>query len=274
MIYMLTKEEITRYSKQLLLPGIGMKGQEKLKDAKVLVIGAGGLGCPVLQYLAAAGVGSIGIVDFDSIDITNLHRQVLYADDDIGKEKAIIATSKIAALNPFIKLETFNVELEYSNARKIISGYDIIVDCTDNFETRYIINDVCVLSDKPFVYGGIHKFEGQLSVFNYSSIDGKPGPTYRCLFPENKDDEVADNCSVSGVIGVLPGMIGTMQANEVIKMITGIGNVCSGKLLIFNSLNNIFTEIKVKRNEAVWGSMLKSMIAHKTKFTIPDTFHP
>lgn len=251
---MLSKEEISRYSKQILLPEIGIKGQEKLKEAKVLVIGAGGLGCPVLQYLGAAGVGTIGIVDFDIVDITNLHRQVLYNVDEIGKSKAIIASEKILSSNPNIKTDIFNLKFESSNAQEIISFYDIIVDCTDNFETRYLINDTCIILGKPFVYGGIHKFEGQLSVFNYPIKDGSIGPSYRDVFPQGSNDESEINCSITGVIGVLPGIIGTMQANEVIKMITGIGEVCSGKLIIYNCLNNTFHEIIIKRKEYVIGN--------------------
>ncbi len=244
---MISKEEIIRYSKQLLLPDFGKHGQEQLKNAKVLVVGAGGLGCPVLQYLGAAGVGTIGIIDYDMVDITNLHRQVLYADDDIGKLKSLIASEKIKANNPFIKTIIYNLSLDATNAQKIISEYGIVVDCSDNFETRYLINDACVRLNKPFVYGGIHKFEGQLSVFNHQMKDGTLSPTYRCVFPEGQEQEMEINCSISGVIGILPGIIGTMQANEVIKMITGIGEVCAGKLIIYNSLYNTIVEMKIKR---------------------------
>jgi adenylyltransferase/sulfurtransferase len=257
---MLTKEEIKRYSKQILLPGIGMKGQELLKNARVLVVGAGGLGCPALQYLAAAGVGSIGVVDFDVVDETNLQRQVLFTMDDIGRPKAIIAAERISKLNPFIQLETVNRKLETDNAAELISRYDIIVDCSDNFETRYLINDACVLLDKPFVYGGIYKFEGQLAVFNF-----KLGPTYRCAFPEMHPEETLSNCSITGVIGTLPGAIGTMQANEVIKMITNVGEVCSGKILHLNALTNAIAEIKIERNEAAWGIVPKTIEEFKSK---------
>ena len=256
---MLTKEEITRYSKQLLLPEIGKAGQEKLKNARVLVVGAGGLGCPVLQYLAAAGTGTIGIVDFDLVDETNLQRQVLYSVDDIGKSKVDAAAKNISRLNSYIELKTINNKLQTQNAINLISGYDIIVDCTDNFESRYLINDACVLLDKPFVYGGIHKFEGQLSVFNFKFSDGNYGPTYRCAFPEPHPEETMLNCSLSGVIGTLPGIMGTLQANEVIKMITGIGAVCSGRILLVNALTLIFSEIKIRRNEKLWDDMPKSM---------------
>jgi molybdopterin/thiamine biosynthesis adenylyltransferase len=242
---MLSQDEKKRYSRQIQLAELKNEGQQKLQDAKVLVVGAGGLGCPVLQYLAAAGVGTIGIVDFDLVEETNLHRQVLYATADVGKSKAEIASKRILEQNPLVKVEIFNTKLDNSNALKIISNYQIVLDCSDNFETRYAINDACVYLNKPFVYAGIHKFEGQLSVFN---LDNE-SPTYRCVFPEKGEDEIIINCSITGVIGTLPGILGTMQANEVIKIITGIGEVCSGKLLLFNALNNSFSEVRVKRNQ-------------------------
>jgi len=262
---MLSKEEITRYSKQLLLPEIGKVGQEKLKSARVLVIGAGGLGCPVLQYLAAAGVGTIGIVDHDVVDETNLQRQVLYSTEDVGRLKAIVASERVSEMNPFVKCEVASWKLESLNAIEIISSYDIVVDCTDNFETRYLINDACILSNKPFVYGGVHKFEGQLSVFNFISADKNPGPTYRCAFPEPHPEETMLNCSLTGVIGTLPGIVGTLQANEVIKMITGIGDVCSGKILLINSLTLNFSEIKIQRDENLWCDIPKSKEELKNK---------
>jgi adenylyltransferase/sulfurtransferase len=242
---MLSQDEKKRYSRQIQLAELKNEGQQKLQDAKVLVVGAGGLGCPVLQYLAAAGVGTIGIVDFDLVEETNLHRQVLYTTSDVGKSKAEIAANHMSEQNPFVNVEIFNSKLDNSNALKIISNYHIMVDCSDNFETRYAINDACVYLNKPFVYAGIHKFEGQLSVFN---LDNE-SPTYRCVFPEKGEDEIIINCSITGVIGTLPGILGTMQANEVIKIITGIGEVCSGKLLLFNALNNSFSEVRVKRNQ-------------------------
>ncbi|HKR07356.1 MAG TPA: HesA/MoeB/ThiF family protein [Bacteroidia bacterium] len=256
---MLSKEEIKRYSKQLLLPEIGIKGQERLKNSRVLVIGAGGLGCPVLKYLAAAGVGTLGILDFDSVDETNLQRQVLYNTDDVGKSKALVAAEKISRINPHIKVESRNMKLESSNAFEIISDYDLIVDCSDNFPTRYLINDTCVFLNKLFVYGGIHKFEGQLSVFNFKTTDENYGPTYRCAFPETHPEETLLNCSATGVIGIVPGIIGTLQANEVIKIITGIGEVCSEKMLVFNALNNTFIEIKIKRDESAWDDIPKTV---------------
>lgn len=213
-----------------------MGGQEKLKAAKVLVIGAGGLGCPVLQYLVAAGVGTIGIVDDDTVDITNLHRQILYSADDVGKGKAETAARKLSATNPYVDLKAIPVRLDESNATEIISNYDLVIDGSDNFPTRYLANDICVELNKPLVFGSILRFEGHVSVFNY-----KGGPTYRCLFPEAEE---GDNCEVAGVIGILPGIIGTYMANETIKMICEIGEILSGKLLVLNALgntNNIFS---------------------------------
>jgi len=262
---MLSKEEIDRYSKQLLLPEIGLKGQEKLKESRVLVVGAGGLGCPVLQYLAAAGVGALGIMDHDFVAESNLQRQVLYSVEDIGKPKAIVAAEKILKLNPYINPQAISNKLNTDNALEIISGYDMVADCSDNFETRYLINDVCVLLNKSFVYGGIYKFEGQLAVFNYKSRYEIYGPTYRCIFPKITSDEDSLNCGQTGVIGTLSGIIGTMQANEIIKMITGAGQVCSGKLLLFNALTNVMTEIKINRNESVWGSIPRTIDEFKNR---------
>jgi len=215
---------------------MGISGQEKLKAAKVLVIGAGGLGCPVLQYLVAAGVGTIGVVDDDKVDVTNLHRQILYSADDVGKGKAETAVQKLTTMNPYVNLKAISVRLDESNAAEIIAGYDLVIDGSDNFPTRYLVNDVCVELNKPLVFGSILRFEGQVSVFNY-----KNGPTYRCLFPEAEE---GDNCEVAGVIGILPGIIGTYMANEAIKIICEIGEILSGKLLVLNALgntNNIFS---------------------------------
>ena len=255
---MLSKSEIIRYNKQLLLPEIGKSGQEKIKNASVLIVGAGGLGCPVLQYLAAAGVGTIGILDYDVVELSNLQRQILYATHDIGKPKVDVASIIISGLNPYVNVHAINKKLETHNALDLISRYDIVVDCSDNFETRYIINDACVLLSKSFVYGGIHKFEGQLSVFNLQLPSGNFGPTYRCAFPEIAAEEAVLNCSMTGVIGTLPGMIGTLQANEVIKMIAGIGNICSGQILLFNALTLAFSEIKISRDETLWNGIPKS----------------
>ena len=244
---MLSSSEKNRYQKHLLLPQIGLEGQLKLKNAKVLVVGAGGLGCPVLLYLSAAGVGKIGILDADSVDMTNLQRQVLYKVEDIGSPKATTAASHLAKMNDSIEYEAFKQNLKPENAETFIKNYDIIVDCTDNFTARYIINDYCVKLNKPFVYGAIHQFEGQVSVFNYKDSDGNLGSTYRCLFPEQPSDLEIPNCATIGVLGILPGMLGMYQANEVIKMITGVGTVLSGQLLLVDLLENTSQKIKVKR---------------------------
>ncbi len=242
---MLTGEEKARYSKQVILPELGMHGQEQLKAAKVLVIGAGGLGCPILQYLTAAGVGTIGIADGDNVDITNLQRQVLYTTEDIGSSKAATAHRKMAALNPNIHFNIHPFFIDNTNALEIIKGYDIIVDGSDNFATRYLVNDACVMLGKPMVSGAIYKFEGQVSVFNY-----KGGPTYRCLFPEPPGVGESPNCADIGVIATLPGIIGTIQANEVIKIIAGIGEVLSGKLLVIDTMTMTSHTFNFKLNEA------------------------
>jgi len=238
---MLSKEEISRYSRHIILSGIGMVGQEKLKQAKVLVIGAGGLGCPVLQYLVSAGAGVIGIADGDVVDETNLQRQILYSSEEVGKPKVEIAKQKLSLLNPFCKLRTFNCRLSSANALEIIKEYDFVIDGSDNFPTRYLMNDACVMLSKPFVSGSIFKFEGQVSVFNYKS-----GPTYRCLFPEPPQN--SPNCAEVGVLGVLPGMIGTMMANEALKIILGIGNILSGKLFVLDALNMQTQIISFEKN--------------------------
>jgi molybdopterin/thiamine biosynthesis adenylyltransferase/rhodanese-related sulfurtransferase len=236
-------EELKRYARHIILPEIGLEGQNKLKQAKVLIIGAGGLGCPVLQYLTAAGVGTIGIVDFDRIDESNLQRQVLYAAEDVGKYKAEVAKEKLSKQNQFVKLITHVIHLTSANALEIISQYNIIVDGSDNFATRYLVNDACVILNKILVFGSIFKFEGQVSVFNYQN-----GPTYRCLYPEPPVDGEVANCAEIGVVGVLPGIAGALQANEVIKVITGIGEILNGKLLIFDALTMQFDTFDITGN--------------------------
>ncbi|QKJ62740.1 HesA/MoeB/ThiF family protein [Flavobacterium sp. M31R6] len=221
-----------RYSRQIILPEIGEIGQQKLQDARVLVIGAGGLGCPVLQNLAAAGVGNIGIVDGDVVDETNLHRQLLYTLKDCGNSKAEIAKKAILELNPEISVTAFSEFFTVQKAAQIVGEYQIIVDCTDAIAVRYLINDVSVAKRIPMVYASIHKFEGQVSVFNY-----KNGPSYRCLFPEQEGLNAVPNCADSGVLGILPNTIGTLQATEVLKIILGIGEILSGKLLIYDALH-------------------------------------
>ena len=227
-----------RYHRQLILKDFGEAAQLKLLQAKVLVVGAGGLGCPVLQYLAAAGTGTLGIVDDDVVSLNNLHRQVLYSTNDIGSSKAETAAKKLNDLNPEIRIVPYNARLTTENALDIINKYEIIIDGTDNFSTRYMINDACVLLDRPLVYGAISQFEGQASVFNYSTNQNQEKINYRDIFPDPpKEDEVL-NCAEAGVLGVLPGIIGTMMANETIKMITGIGEVLAGHLFTYNALNN------------------------------------
>ena len=238
----LTAEEKYRYSRHLLLEEVGLQGQEKLKKAKVLVVGAGGLGCPILLYLAAVGVGTIGVIDFDTIDESNLQRQTLFSTDDLGRSKAKVAKEKLNSNNPFIEVISYNEQLTNENALDLFSKFDIIVDGTDNFYTRYLVNDACLIANKPLVYGAIHKFEGHVSVFNYQQ-----GPSYRCLFPAPPKAGSIPSCSEVGVIGVLPGIIGTQQANEVIKIILGTGKVLSGRLLIYNALQSSFMEIKINK---------------------------
>ena len=231
---------MNRYSRQTILPEVGIEGQQKLTNASVLVVGAGGLGSPVLLYLAAAGVGRLGIIDADKVDVTNLQRQVIYVTEDEGKSKAETAAKRLSALNPEINIDTYPVWLSKDNALEIFSQYDIIVDGSDNFATRYLVNDACVVLNKPLVFGSIFKFEGQVSVFNY-----KGGPTYRCLFPEPPAAGEVPNCSEIGVIGVLPGIIGTLQANEVIKIILEKGDVLSGVLYMHDALSNDIQKLKV-----------------------------
>ncbi|WP_080058163.1 molybdopterin-synthase adenylyltransferase MoeB [Spirosoma aerolatum] len=243
----LVPSEQQRYQKHLNLPELGSAGQLKLKNAHVLVVGAGGLGCPVLLYLTAAGVGRIGVIDPDAVDLSNLQRQVLYTTDEIGKPKAKVAVSHLKRLNPELRFDTYTMALDISNARSIIEAYDIVVDCTDNFKVRYLVNDICVTLGKPFVYGAIHRFEGQVAVLNADLGDGKRGPTYRCLFPDYPNEIEIPNCNVTGVLGVLPGVIGTYQANEVIKLITGIGNGLTEQLLMIDLLSMNQQKIKTKR---------------------------
>ncbi len=229
---MLEPLELKRYSRQIILPEIGLNGQLQLKAAKVLVIGAGGLGCPVLQYLVAAGIGQIGIIDDDTVDITNLHRQILYSGNDLGLNKAITASIKLKLLNPHVIIEAYPVRINTDNAEKLLSAYDIIVDGSDNFLTRYLVNDTCLTLDKILVSGAIFKYEGQVAVFNYQH-----GPSYRDLFLDDTNSATTDNCAEVGVLGVLPGIIGAYMAGEVIKIICQIGEVLSGKLLTVNALD-------------------------------------
>lgn len=231
-------QEFLRYNRQTMLPEIGDSGQEKLKKAKVLVIGAGGLGCPILQYIATAGVGTIGIIDFDIIEIHNLHRQILYTEKHLGQSKAIIAKSVLESLNPLIKIDAFQEKLTLDNAIQIIGDFDIIVDGSDNFATRYLVNDTCVTLGKTVVYGSILGFEGQLAVFNYQK-----SKNLRDLFPEPPNPKDVPNCSLNGVLGTLPGMIGTMMAHETLKLIIGLPSL-KNELVLFNTLEWQFTKLK------------------------------
>lgn len=241
-----------RYNRHIILSEIGQIGQDKISNAKVLVIGAGGLGCPISQYLAAAGVGTLGIIDFDIVDISNLQRQVLFGSSTLGKNKAEAAKARLEDLNSDISIIAYAEKLTHQNALNLFEQYDIIVDGTDNFETRYLVNDACIITNKPLVFGAIYKFEGQVSVFNY-----KNGPSYRCLFPEAPKQGSVPNCSEIGVLGVLPGIIGTMQANEVLKIILELGNTLSGKLLCYNALTLQNSILKISKSEETIQAVLK-----------------
>lgn len=241
---MLKGEELKRYSRQIILPEIGITGQEKLKNSKVLMIGAGGLGCPVLQYLVAAGVGKIGIVDDDIVDISNLHRQILYGVNDVGGLKAVLAKQKLELLNPHTLITAYPVRFTSANAEDICGVYDMVIDGSDNFGTRYLVNDTCVALNKPLVFGSIFKFDGHVSVFNYQD-----GPDYRDVFPEAPPAAEVPNCTDVGVLGILPGIIGTYMANEAIKIICGIGETLSGKLMTMNALDNSASIFKVGKQQ-------------------------
>ena len=240
----LSAKELKQYSRHIILNKIGISGQQKLKNSSILVIGAGGLGCPILSYLTACGIGRIGIIDFDIVEQSNLQRQVLYSESDIGLSKVEVASRKLCKLNSLVNFDLYNQKLTKLNAVELFSKYDIVVDGSDNFSTRYLVNDAAIIVNIPLVYGSIYKFEGQVSVFNYNN-----GPTYRCLYPKNTDLKDGLNCSESGVMGALAGIIGSMQANEVIKIICGVGDIMSGKLLIIDSLTLKQSIIKFQKNE-------------------------
>jgi len=244
-----TKEELARYNRHIIIPGFGMEAQQKLKKAKVLVIGSGGLGSPVLLYLAAAGVGTLGIVDFDVVDDSNLQRQVLFGIDEIGKPKVEAARRRLAALNPHIQLNIYNTHLNSGNALDIVKDYDVIADGTDNFPTRYLVNDASVLLGKPNVYASIFQFEGQVSVFNYTDSKGNTGPNYRDLYPTPPPPGLVPSCAEGGVLGVLPCIMGSTQALEVIKVITGVGETLSGRFYIFDALNFESRTFNIKPRE-------------------------
>ncbi len=238
-----THEEIKRYSRHLIMPEVGMAGQARLRQAKVLLIGAGGLGAPLGMYLAASGIGRLGLVDFDVVDLSNLQRQVLYSSGDVGRSKLEVAQERLAGINPHIRIDVHETRLSAENALELFGAYDVIADGTDNFPTRYLVNDACVILGKPNVYGSIFRFEGQASVFY-----AKEGPCYRCLYPEPPPPGLVPSCAEGGVLGVLPGIVGTIQAMETIKLILGAGDSLVGRLLLFDALKMSFRELKLRKN--------------------------
>ena len=241
-------EEWIRYSRQFKLPGFGKEGQENLKKASVLVVGPEGLGAPLLHYLTAAGLGRIGIVDYDIVDPSNLHRQVLFTVDDVGRPKTEAAHERLSRLNPDVEFIVFNERLDSSNAERIFRSFDIVADGTDNFPTRYLVNDACVLFGKTNVYASIYQFEGQVSVFNQLLEDGSRGPNYRDLYPSPPPPGIVPSCAEGGVLGVLPGVIGSLQASEVIKVAAGIGETLSGRLFLFDALNFNTRTLKIRKD--------------------------
>lgn len=264
----LSNEEIQRFSRHLILPEVGMEGQIKLKDAKVLLVGTGGLGAPLGLYLAAAGIGTIGLVDFDVVDLSNLQRQVIHGTKDVGRPKIDSAADRMLDINPNLKIVKHEVPLTSENAREIVEQYDLVADGTDNFPTRYLVNDVCVLTNKPNVYGSIFRFEGQSSVFATED-----GPCYRCLYPEPPPPGLVPSCAEGGVLGILPGVVGLIQATEVVKIILGIGQTLKGRLMLYDALNMKFRELKLRRNpDCPSGkcSVVKELIDYKQFCGIPD----
>src|SRR3984893_9842244 len=239
----LSKEEIQRYSRHLIMPEVGMEGQLKLKRARVLTIGTGGLGAPLGLYLAAAGVGHLGLVDFDVVDASNLQRQVTFTTADVGKPKSEAAKARLSALNPAIEIVSYDTRLTSDNALDLFRDYDIIVDGTDNFPTRFLVNDACILLGKPNVYGSIFRFEGQATVFGYPD-----GPCYRCLYPEPPPPDLVPNCAEGGVLGILPGFIGVVQATETVKLLLGVGRPLIGRLMLYDALDMSIREMKVRKN--------------------------
>ncbi|MEM1240447.1 MAG: molybdopterin-synthase adenylyltransferase MoeB [Cyanobacteria bacterium P01_H01_bin.26] len=259
----LTKDDYERYSRHLILPEVGVDGQKRIKAASVLCIGTGGLGSPLLLYLAAAGVGRIGLVDFDVVDHSNLQRQIIHGTSWVDKPKIESAKNRILEINPHCQVDLYNTRLSSDNALKIFEPYDIVVDGTDNFPTRYLVNDACVLLDKPNVYGSIYRFEGQATVFNYEG-----GPNYRDLYPEPPPPGLVPSCAEGGVLGILPGIIGVIQATETIKIILGEGNTLSGRLLLYNSLDMSFRELKLRPNPV--RPVIEELIDYEQFCGIPD----
>ncbi|MGD1950569.1 MAG: molybdopterin-synthase adenylyltransferase MoeB [Leptolyngbyaceae cyanobacterium] len=259
----LTKEDYERYSRHLILPEVGVDGQKRLKAASVLCIGTGGLGSPLILYLAAAGVGRIGLVDFDVVDYSNLQRQIIHGTSWVNKPKIESAKNRILEINPHCQVDLYNTRLSSDNALKIFEPYDIVVDGTDNFPTRYLVNDACVLLNKPNVYGSIFRFEGQATVFNYED-----GPNYRDLYPEPPPPGLVPSCAEGGVLGILPGIIGVIQATETIKIVLGEGNTLSGRLLLYNSLDMTFRELKLRPNPV--RPVIEKLIDYEQFCGIPD----
>jgi adenylyltransferase/sulfurtransferase len=241
----LSRDEMERFSRHLILPEVGLEGQKRLKAGSVLCIGTGGLGSPLLLYLAAAGIGRIGIVDFDVVDTSNLQRQIIHSTSAVGKPKVESAKERILQINPYCQVEVYNVPLKSNNALDLFQSYDVVVDGTDNFPTRYLVNDACVLTGKPNVYGSIFRFEGQATVFNYQD-----GPNYRDLYPEPPPPGLVPSCAEGGVLGILPGIIGVIQATETVKILLGVGNTLSGRLLLYDALKMSFRELKLRKNPA------------------------
>lgn len=267
----LSNEEIARYSRHLIMPEVGMEGQLKLKNAKVLLIGTGGLGAPVAMYLAAAGVGKLGLVDFDTVDASNLQRQVIHGTKDIGKKKVDSAEETMKDINPFIEIVKYEVPLTSANALDIIKDYDIVADGTDNFPTRFLVNDACVLLDKPNVYASIFRFEGQATVFCKED-----GPCYRCLYPEPPPPGLVPSCAEGGVLGILPGVVGLVQATEVIKLILGEGQPLKGRLMLYDALAMKFRELKIRRNPECSGkcTVVKDLIDYQQFCGVPHAEAP
>jgi sulfur-carrier protein adenylyltransferase/sulfurtransferase len=268
----LSKEEVLRYSRHLIMPEVGMEGQLKLKSASVLLVGAGGLGAPLGMYLAAAGIGRIGIVDFDVVDHTNLQRQIIHGTKDVGRKKLDSAAETMNDINPYVEIEKYEVPLTSENALGILRNYDLVIDGTDNFPTRYLVNDACVLLKKPNVYGSIFRFEGQATVFAYQD-----GPCYRCLYPEPPPPGLVPSCAEGGVLGILPGMIGIVQATEAVKLILGAGEPLVGRLLLYDALAMRFRELKLRRNPEcpVCGDhpTIKELIDYQEFCGIPQQQH-
>jgi molybdopterin/thiamine biosynthesis adenylyltransferase/rhodanese-related sulfurtransferase len=268
-----TKAELSRYHRHLILPDFGLEGQLKIKEAKVLVIGAGGLGAPLLQYLAAAGVGTIGIIDFDHIENSNLQRQVLFTEADLGGSKVKMAIAKLQQMNSLVNFIPYDERISRENALEIIEQYDLVADGSDNFPTRYLVNDACVLLDKPYIYGSIYRFEGQVSVFNQKDGEtGSYGPNYRDLFPKPPAPNAVPSCAQGGVLGAMAGIIGSMQANEVLKLITGVGTSLSGRLFILDSLN--FETQTIKLAKGTSRQEIKELIDYEAFCNMAEDYSP